>query len=122
MKLITTIALTSAGVLLFDAAALNAVNNYLNPIRGKIVPAESVQAAPGTILTVDDLCHYENIPRIYITSVTAREGEGPLPEIADGWDALYLGDTCGVYDVTVGDCPDAVLPENTVTVYVGTPS
>ncbi|MBQ6040416.1 MAG: hypothetical protein K5705_02160 [Oscillospiraceae bacterium] len=122
MKLIHTIALTAAGVILFDASALTAFNRYVNPISGEIVPAESVYAAPGTVLTVDDLCHYENVPRIYITSVTAREGAGTLPEIADGWSALYLGDACGVYDVTVADCPDEILPENTVTVYVGTPA
>lgn len=115
----------AAGILLFDGFALTAVRNYANREAENRQPSiclNDYQTAPDTVVSVDDLCCCENIPRMYITSANWQDGDPDLPVITDDKQAILVGDRCGVMEVTLASNPDWIMPNNTVTVTVQNPS
>lgn len=114
----------AAGILLYDGFALAAARTFADKQAENRQPSISLndyQTATDTVVSVDDLCCYENIPRMYITSANWQDGNPELPVITDDRQALLIGDRCGVIEVTLASNPDWIMPDNTVRVTVGTP-
>lgn len=120
MKKITLYAMTAAGVLLFDGCMLVLGNACINILRGgmRSVAIYESQEVRGPVVSVGDVCEWENIPCMYITSANWQDGDPELPVISDDQQTVFVGDKCGVLEVTVASSPDVILPENTVTVTV----
>lgn len=114
----------AAGILLFDGFALAALRIFADKQADNRQPSvclNDCQTAPDTVVSVEDLCTYENLPHMYITSVNWKDGDPDLPVITDDQQAILVGNRCGVIEVTLASNPDWIMPANTVTVTVGTP-
>ena len=120
MKKITLYTLTAAGVLLFDFCMLTLANICVNTLRGgmPLIAVFESQAVSGPVVSVGDVCEWENIPHVYITSANWQDGDTELPVISDDQQTVFVGEKCGVLEVTVSSSPDVILPEDTVTVTV----
>lgn len=120
MKLITTIALTSAGVLLFDGCALVLANACINTLQGGMpcIAVFESQKVSGPVVSVSDVCDWENIPCLYITSANWQDGDIEQPVISDDQQNVFVGEQCGVLELTVSPSPDVILPEDIITVTV----
>lgn len=118
------ITLTAAGILLLDGFMFCAAKICMKNKRGGMptVTLYDHQTAPDTVVSVDDLCSYENIPHMYITSAVWQDGDPDLPVITDDRQAILVGNRCGVMEVTLASNPNWIIPDNTVTVTVGMPS
>lgn len=120
MKKATLYALTAAGVLLFDGCMLVLGNACINTLRGgmPLIAVYEGQEVSGPVVSVGDVCEWKNIPRMYITSANWQDGDTELPVISDDGQTVFVGEKCGVLEVTVSSSPDVILPEDTVTVTV----
>lgn len=120
MKKITLYALTVAGVLLFDGCMLVLANACINTLRGgmRSISVYEGTEVSGPVVSVSDVCEWENIPVMYITSANWQDGDPALPVISDDQQTVFVGDKSGVLEVTVSPSPDVILPEDTVTVTV----
>jgi hypothetical protein len=116
--------LTAAGILLFDSFVLALVHSRAERANGGMptVTLNDYQTAPNTVVSVNDICCYENIPCMYITSAIWQDGDPDLPVITDDGQAVLTGNRCGVMEVTVARNREWIIPEDTVTVTVGMPS
>ena len=120
MKKLTLYALTAAGVLLFDGCMLVLGNACINTLRGgmPLIAVYEGQDVSGPVVSVGDVCEWENIPRMYITSANWQDGDPELPLISDDQQTVFVGDKCGVLEVTVSSSPDVILPVDTISVTV----
>ena len=120
MKKLTLYALTAAGVLLFDGCMLVLGNACINTLRGgmPLIAVYEGQEVSGPVVLVGDVCEWENIPRMYITSANWQDGDPELPLISDDQQTVFVGDKCGVLEVTVSISPDFILPVDTLSVTV----
>lgn len=116
--------LTAAGILLFDGYVLALARIRANDSNGGMpsVALNDYQTAPDTVISVNDICCYENIPCMYITSAIWQDGNPDMPRITDDGQAILVGNRCGVMEVTVASNPEWIIPENTVTVTVEMPA
>lgn len=120
MKKLTLYALTAAGVLLFDGCMLVLGNACINTLRGgmPLIAVYEGQEVSGPVVSVGNVCEWENIPRMYITSANWQDGDPELPLISDDQQTVFVGDKCGVLEVTVSSSPDVILPVDTISVTV----
>lgn len=120
MKKLTLYALTAAGVLLFDGCMLVLGNACINTLRGgmPLIAVYEGQEVSGPVVSVGDVCEWENIPGMYITSANWQDGDPALPLISDDQQTVFVGDKCGVLEVTVSSSPDVILPVDTISVTV----
>ena len=120
MKKYTLYAITAAGSAMFTFSMLLLANAVVRTLRGGM-PEITLFDRPtlrSTVISIDDLCEWQNIPRMYITSASWQNGDPALPVISDDRQYVYVGNQCGVLEVTVGSAPDVILPDDTVTVTV----
>ena len=115
------ITLTAAGILLLDGFMFCAAKICMKNKRGGMptVTLYDYQTAPDTVVSVDDLCSYENIPHMYITSAVWQDGDPDLPVITEDGQAILPGNKTGIMEVSLASNPDWIIPDNTVTVTVG---
>lgn len=118
------IMLTAAGILLLDGFMLCTAKICVKNMRGGMptVTLYDHQTAPDTVISINDLCCYENIPCMYITSAVWQDGDPDLPVITEDGQAILPGNKTGIMEVTVASNPNWIIPDNTVTVTVGMPS
>ena len=115
------IMLTVAGILLLDGFMLCTAKICVKNMRGGMptVTLYDHQTAPDTVISINDLCCYENIPCMYITSAVWQDGDPDLPVITEDGQAILPGHKTGIMEVTVASNPNWIIPDNTVTVTVG---
>ena len=112
--------LTAAGVLLFDGCMLVLANACINTLRGGMRSISVYEGAEvsGPVVSVSDVCEWENIPGMYITSANWQDGDPALPVISDDQQTVQLGDKCGELTVTVSTSPEWINLNDAVTVTV----
>ena len=123
MKHTKTILLTAAAVLMFDCCMIIFAWIFFRSMRGpmpEIVLFDRPEVS-GSVVSVGDICAWEHLPCMYITSACWQNGDPDLPLISADQQTISVGNKCGVLEVTVADAPDIIIPENTVTVIVGQP-
>ena len=121
MKNAKTILLTAAAVLMFDFFMLIFAAVCIRSMRGPM-PEIVLFDRPeinGPVVSVGDVCAWENLPCMYITSACWQNGDPELPLISEDRQTVSVGNKCGVLEVTVASAPDVIIPEDTVTVIVG---
>ena len=120
MKKITLYILTAAGILLFDLCMLVFAKVCISGLHESMpeIALFDRQILSGPVVPIESLCEWDNIPRMYITSANWQDGDPELPVISDDQQTVFVGEKCGVLEVTVSSSPDVILPANTVTVTV----
>lgn len=120
MKKYTLYAITAAGSAMFAFSMLLLANAVVNTLRGDIpvITLHNYCTEPDTVVSVSDLCSWERLPGMYITSANWQDGDPALPVISNDQQSILLGEKCGILEVTVADAPDIISPDATVTVTV----
>ena len=123
MKLFKTALLTAAAVLMFDCCMLVFANICLKTMRGPIPEITLYNRAEvsGSVISVSDVCAWEHLPCMYITSASWQNGDPELPVISADQQSVSVGNKSGVLELTVASSPDVITPDTTVTVIVGQP-
>lgn len=120
MRKHTLYAITAAGCLLFDACMLVLAKAAVNTFRGPIpeIALNDYETQPDSIVSIHDICSWEHLDRMYITSAYWADGDPEMPVISDDQQTVQLGDKCGELTVTVSTSPEWINLNDAVTVTV----